>query len=159
MQRLIFIILCLTIVVMADCTKKPQAHVLAGSDRYQVAEIALSHIMEEYSDSGKNPEGYYAYVVDGGEFTSQLVKAFSGYQPKVIGNIQVKFDTNGVPYDKTIDKPVELWKVEDIVVQGDSATASVSAYQSSQGAEWYTVHLRYRDGKWIFESKTLDLVS
>ncbi|HTV41762.1 MAG TPA: hypothetical protein VMF08_14365 [Candidatus Sulfotelmatobacter sp.] len=129
------------------------------SERYQVAEAALRHVMDEYSASSAERAAYSAYALDGGEFTLQLVIAFSGYKPKVEANIQIQFAPNGVPTNKADGKSVELWTVENIKIHDDHATANVQVYQSSEGMEYYTVRLRHLNGKWVFESKTLDIVS
>jgi len=129
------------------------------SERYQVAEAALRHTMDEYLSSPSEREAYSTYVLDGGEFTSQLVTAFSGYKPRVVANIQFAFAANGVATNKANGEVVELWKVENVVIHGDHATANVQAYQCSQGMEYWTVHLHKLNGKWVFESKTLDIVS
>jgi hypothetical protein len=149
------IIICLISMVIAGCDQKPQAVRSAGSDRYQVAEAALRSLMLPDPSSS-----FSAYAVDGGEFTSQLVASFVDYKPKVVGNIQIQLDPkNGVAIDKSTGKAVELWKVSDVEIRGDTASAKVYAHQSYQGAEWYTVHLRHTDGKWVVESNTLDMVS
>ena len=115
--------------------------------------------MDEYSAPGSKGEDYSAYVIYGGEFTSQLAAAFSTHKPKVVANIQIQFALNGVPADKATGKTVELWTVENVMILRDHATANITVYQSSLGAEVYTLHLRHQNGKWIFESKTLDAIS
>jgi hypothetical protein len=153
----ILIIICIITTAVAGCSPKPQMIRPALSDRYQVAEAALHHMMDEYSFA--DARDYSAYAIDGGDLTSQLVAAFANYKPKVIGNIQIKIWPNGVATDKATGKRVELWKVENVAIQGNRATANVLAYQSSLGAEYYTVHLQRKDGKWVVESETLDAVS
>jgi hypothetical protein len=104
------ILIALIAAAVIGCTRKPQAIHPAGSNRYQVAEAALCHMMDEYSRSdGKD---WSAYVIDGGEFTPQLVAAFANYSPKVIANIQIEYDTNlnTTPiWWRLIKRPVSQW--------------------------------------------------
>lgn len=142
------------ILAIAGCARRSESTRPVGSDRYQVAELALRSLMKPDPNSP-----WSEFVVDGGEFTSQLATAFADYKPRVVGNVQIGYDKNLAAFDKATGKPVELWQVSNVEIHGDNATAKVYAHQSGEGAEWYTVHLKRADGNWVVVTQTLDLVS
>jgi hypothetical protein len=63
----LLIIICLFAMAIAGCSTKPEAIVRpVGSERYQVAEAALRHVMDEFSTSGEERKVCSAYVIDSG---------------------------------------------------------------------------------------------
>lgn len=127
-------------------------------DRFYIAEAALRYMLDQDSSSSTSRDYYSAYVIDGGEFTPELVKAFSGYKPTVTADIQVSTE-KGVAIDKATGKHVKLWSVKIREINGSHATAYVSYYVGSEEAGGFTIHLQRSNGKWIVESQKMDWVS
>jgi hypothetical protein len=123
-------------------------------ERYYVAEAALRHFIgKDYERSS-----YSAYVVDGREFTSQLVAAFQHHRPPVISGIRIS-TRDGSARNATTGMRVMLWSVGASDPNRDEATAGVSSYSGVLGAAFYALHLQRRDGKWIVVSVELMGVS
>src|SRR6185312_2731191 len=83
------------LVMLLGCAQVPQFESSTGPDRYQVAETALRFLMDANSGQGVERDYYSAYVIRPGEFTSQLVAAFSHYKPRVVSDIEVSTQNGG----------------------------------------------------------------
>lgn len=152
----LFAIICL--LALVGCAQTPPPYHSASTDRYQIAEAALRYLMDAHSSHGVESDHYSAYVIQRGEFTSQLPSAFANYKPRVAANIQVSTES-GAAVDKATGKPVKLWSVRVIEIRDDRATAGVSWYSGSLAAGGHTLHLRRKDGRWIVESEKMDWIS
>jgi hypothetical protein len=115
-------------------------------------------MFDKHAPQGERRDFYSAYVLNGREFTSQLVAAFREHKPVVTAGIRVS-TRSGTARDAVTGKRVKLWSVKSGEPQGDEATAYVSWYVAPLGAAGYTLHLRRRDGKWTVESEKMDWVS
>jgi len=114
--------------------------------------------MDKHSNFGNERSFYSAYVIEGGEFTAQLIAAFPEYKPSVRGDIKVSV-VDGGAVDKATGKPVKIWSVSIGKIQGNHATASVSWYSGTMAAGSHTVNLRKEDGRWIVESEQMLFIS
>ena len=145
------------ILMLVGCARTP--HHSADYDRYRVEEAALRYLMDAQSAYGDERDHYSAYVIQQGQYTSQLLAAFDDYKPRVVADMQVS-TMRGVAVDKATGKPVKLWSVRVIELEGDRATAGVSWSTGNVGAGRYTLHLlRRKVGRWMVDSEKMDWIS
>ena len=62
--------------IFAGCAGKPQQQSAHLPDRYYVAEAALHYMLDKHSGFGVERDVYSAYILEPGEFTSQLLASF-----------------------------------------------------------------------------------
>lgn len=124
-------------------------------ERFQVAEAALRYMMvkSSKSDSGK----ISSYVLEDGEYTDRLVKAFEGFQPLVVSGTQV--NTAGPEALDVTGKRVKTWSVDVVDVRQERAAASVKWYSGTLEAGSSSLLLRRNDGIWTVELETLEMAS
>ena len=138
-------------------TPLPQASSTTAHDRFLVMEVSLRYLFDKFPDNGPSPH-FSAYVLETGEFTSELVEAFRGYRPTVTASIEVVSDS-GEALDKATGRPVRLWSVEVRELRGDRATAFVTWHYANLAAGGHTVQLQRQDGRWVVTSEKMDWVS
>jgi predicted small lipoprotein YifL len=153
-----FAVTLLLALSVAGCGRTPPLQSTSLPDRYYVAEAALHYLLDMHSGHGIERDHYSAYVLEQGEFTSELLASFPNYKPTVTTNIQVSTDS-GEALDKATRKPVKLWAVKVREIHGERAVAYVSWFSGSEAAGGATIHLRRKDGRWIIESEKKDWVS
>jgi hypothetical protein len=127
-------------------------------DRYYIEEAALRYMLDKHSRSPAERASCSAYVLEQGEFTSQLLASFQHYKPIVTTNIQFSTDS-GMALDKATGKRVKLWSVEIREIDGDVAVAHVTWYSGRRAAGGHTIELRRKQGIWVVQSERKDWVS
>jgi hypothetical protein len=161
--RSIFVLFCLLLVPACSYTltggRAVQKSQPARDDRYQVAEAALRYLMDSHSGHGHGEGDCSAYVVDGGEFTPQLLTAFADYQPPVVANVQLSQNAVGAVIDKATGKRVKAWSVKVEGINGVYATAGVTWHSGNLAAGGHTLRLHRKNGHWIVVSEKMDWIS
>ncbi|MEI8291024.1 MAG: hypothetical protein WCH99_16285 [Verrucomicrobiota bacterium] len=146
------------LLALAGCARTPETQRSVAGDRYQVAEASLRYLMDAHSGHGIERDYYSAYVIERGEFATQLLSAFAGYKPRVVADMQVSTDS-GKAMDKATGKPVKLWSVKIVEMRGDDATTAVSWYSGNLAAGSHTLHLRWKDARWTVVSVKKNWIS
>lgn len=147
----------LMLFAIAGCARTPQVAQRVPSDRFQVAETALRHMMEKYGKGDFESGDYSACVIYGGELTSQLVAAFPNHKPKVVANVPVSTEA-GVPIDESSGERVDVWVVKVDKIDGNQATAKVSWKCGALCGSGFTVELVRKDGRWSVDSEKLEWI-
>ena len=158
MKKLMPMLVVLGCGLLAGCARTPEPPRSEASDRYHVSEASLRYLMDAHSRHGIERDYYSAYVIERGEFASQLLSAFAGYKPRVVADMQVSTES-GKATDKATGKPVKLWSVKIVEMRGDDATTAVSWYSGKLAAGGHTLHLRWKDGRWTVVSEKKNWIS
>jgi len=126
-------------------------------DRYFVSEAALQYMFEQFAQD-KAPGRFRAYVLNGEEFTSELVAAFQAHRPVVVARVHLPPNT-GRACDPVAGGWVRKWTVRCREIRDDEATVRVTWYLSPLASAAYTLYLRRTDGRWRVESEKLESIS
>jgi hypothetical protein len=151
----ISVVITLLMLSIVGCTRSSRPKRQALPEGYYVVQSALSYAFEESSGAGAARDYFSAYLLDGGEFTDQLVVAFADYKPTVRRYTQTT-TAGAAVQEKATSNRVKLWKVEIKQIHEAHATATVGwqVFRPGFPRGWDNdiIELRREGGKWIVES-------